>query len=472
MERRTTLCGRPVTDDAITFNDGKNLTTVLLLESGDVQIAALADQPTAPAPAPPPELEPGTIVGGCHEIIREIGRGGFGAVYEARHTELDRPEALKVLTTGLGPTSDEQRFKQEARIIAGLNHPNVVTMFDTGFDAASKRHYIAMELLQGRNLGDEIRRAGAMDQGRVCALFADCLDGLAEAHKRGVTHKDLKPANLFVVERAGRERLVVLDFGVARTAGNKLSVGQQLFGTPRYVAPEYLHHGQATPATDVYQMGLILAEAVAGAPVLDLPPHGCLTQHASPHPLPLPDAVLASPLRGVIERAVQKSPARRYGDAAALAAALRMVEPARPTARGLHRVSRWLPLVAIVAGMLAVVAMVAAIAALWGSEPVPVPEAAPTAVIAEPDATGPPPQLPSDQPGETRAAPTDDPDAGAEDSGDEDPGPTHAASPGGATDEPDAQVVPRRTRPRRAGTPRKTPAKQTTKPVRTLEIVP
>ena len=371
--------------DEIVWDDGAGLTTLIVLETGDLSVDLDPTPRTAPPVEVVPELGEGSIVGGTHEILREIGRGGFGAVYKARHLGLGRVEALKVLTAGRGPAADAERFLHEAQIVAGLDHPNVVRVFDTGFDRACHRHYIAMELLEGRPLNEEIKALGSLPAERAVALFADCLDGLAQAHAKGVVHKDLKPANLFVVQKRGRERLVVLDFGVARSRGRKLTVGQEMYGTPRYAAPEYIRHGVATPATDVYQMGLILAETVSGRPVLDLAPQACLIHHASGKSLSLPDGI-DPPLLTVLARAVEKDPEARFRDAGEMADALRALAPSlREPAAGLA--PRVLVAIGACAFLLVVLALVGAAVWVAADEPSPSIQPAPTPTVAPAAAT-------------------------------------------------------------------------------------
>lgn len=280
-------------------------------------------------------LPPGTVIDNRYEIVDFIGAGGFAMVYRARHIHMQREVALKLLN--ISPhfpqrAEFEERFIREAQIAAQLRHPSIVTTHDFGFTPQERIPYLAMELLRGHELQQEIGE-GPVSPARALPLFVECLHALAEAHDAGIVHKDLKPANLFLVGLGTpREALKVLDFGVARvTSDAKVTKSGQVFGTPQYLAPEYITRQHVSPALDVYQMGLILVEALTGhAVVQGSNPFACADIHAR-GALDLPVDLLESPLGPVLRRALAVDPAERYPHARDFAKALQAIDPATVT---------------------------------------------------------------------------------------------------------------------------------------------
>ena len=211
-------------------------------------------------------LKPGDMVG-RYQIRLEIGRGGFGAVYEAFDPELGRTVALKALKPGrtkrLFP---EEWIKKEAEAVAKLDHPAIVTIFDVGTCPAGA--YLVMELLHGETLGDRIAR-GPVPVDESLRIAEQMAEGLAHAHQRGVLHRDLKPANVFVCEDG---RVKLLDFGLAHLLGTEGSSGA---GTPAYMAPEQAAGEQVDGRADVWAAGMVLGEMITGRrPVEPATPRG------------------------------------------------------------------------------------------------------------------------------------------------------------------------------------------------------
>lgn len=280
-------------------------------------------------------LAPGTIVDGRYRIVRELGEGGFAVVYAAEHTTLERPAALKVLD--LTGNSREvavfrERFAREAKIAARIEHPNVVKVFDYGFVRQTNQPYIAMELLEGRDLEEELCEHGPLEPERALRLFDGVLDALGNAHRNGVVHKDLKPSNLFIKHPGTpRERMVVLDYGIARlhdAPDAKLTQTNQYTGTPAYAAPEYIQSQRAEPPLDVYQMGLIIAESLTGTPVVQASsPMAFFVAHCNGKQR-IDDSLKGTPIGEVLTRAVAVAPEDRYPDAEALRQALAAIDPA------------------------------------------------------------------------------------------------------------------------------------------------
>lgn len=275
------------------------------------------------------ELSPGTLFVSRYEVKELLGQGGYGSVYQAWDTNLSRDVALKVLHNLTSAESQgwavelQERFKREARILGSINHPGLVTVHDFGEHESVP--YLVMELLSGRDLEEEIFRFGPIEPTRALKLFLPCLNALGEGHKRGIVHKDLKPSNLFLVHPNTKDELLkIVDFGVARTAHeDKLTKTGMIVGTPQYFSPEYIARTQVSPAMDVYQMGMILAEMLSGAPCV---PNGLsFMQTCSRHfkgQLEIPAELLEGDFGEVLKRSIHPDPLVRYQDALGFAQAL------------------------------------------------------------------------------------------------------------------------------------------------------
>ncbi len=295
-----------------------------------------------------PALAGARIAGTPWLVVRSIGRGGMGTVYEVEHAALGRRAALKVLHRHHHDRPNlAARMREEARLLARLRHRNLVEVFDLGV-TADGRPWFAMPLLLGRDLRDEVGRAGPLPAEAAAALVAQALDGLSAAHAAGLVHRDVKPENLFL-EADGT--LKVLDFGVAKAlgagAGGATNHGASP-GTPRSMAPEQCAGGPVDARADVYAAGLVLYELVAGrGPFDDLlgNEHALRYAHCTRRPAP-PSSIAprAAPpaLDALILRALAKAPADRFQSAAEMAAALRRLP--RPSAEGVPtRTSPWVP---------------------------------------------------------------------------------------------------------------------------------
>ncbi len=279
-------------------------------------------------------LPAGTLVDGRYRIVRVIGQGGFAVVYLAEHTSLGRQVALKVLDL-TGNQRDvamfRARFQREAKLSSQLDHTNVVRIHDFGFVSQNQQPYMAMELLEGHDLEEELVRFGPMTPARALHLFDGALAGLAAAHARGIVHKDLKPSNLFIANPGTpEERLVVLDFGIAHLFDDhegRLTQTHQYTGTPAYAAPEYIDEQTVSPALDVYQMGLILGETLSGTPVVQASsPMAFLMAHCQGEQR-LDSRLDNTPIASVLKRAVAVSPHERYTCASEFRTALSHVDP-------------------------------------------------------------------------------------------------------------------------------------------------
>lgn len=205
-----------------------------------------------------------------YEVLERVGSGGMGAVYVARQRGVDRRVAVKVLRTDLLQNEQvRERFRREAEIIGRLRHPNSVQLIDFG-ETDDGLMVMIMELLVGRTLGDHLKSQGALPES-VAIRFAEQIAGsLREAHDQGLVHRDLKPANVFLVDLSGELHVKVLDFGIARVLdaeSTRLTSTGQVFGTPQYMSPEQaVATGEVDHRSDIYALGLILYEMVAGRP--------------------------------------------------------------------------------------------------------------------------------------------------------------------------------------------------------------
>ncbi len=269
-------------------------------------------------------LTPGTVLAGRYEITGDLGEGGFAVVYRGRDLEIDREIAVKVLNLSSFAHDKAtlktvvERFRREARTAARIHHSNAVTIFDFG-DTPDGSPFIVMELLEGYDLDVELAQHGPMSIARSVRLFIPALEALGKAHKLGIVHKDLKPSNLFLTHpRTDEERMIILDFGVARVNSGddagRLTTDGQVLGTPQYMAPEYIESQTAQPTLDVYQMGLILAEAIIGKPIVNEDNMvTCLIIHTTGK-LEIPVELLNSPVGEIIGKATRKDHTKRFTD--------------------------------------------------------------------------------------------------------------------------------------------------------------
>jgi serine/threonine-protein kinase len=262
-------------------------------------------------------VAPGRTIGGRYRIVEKIGRGGHGEVYRAQQLPLGRDVALKVLLPEAYVGEGPGRFAREATLVQTLDHPNTVRLYDFGVDD-SGFPFMAFELLRGRTLEEEIEK-GPLSPDRVARIATQVLKALMDAHARGIVHRDIKPSNVFLVDFAGEKDFVkVLDFGVARrtvpsSTQPRITSDGEIVGTPAYMAPEQVKDEPIGPATDVYSLGLVVAEALTGEMVVygKSGPEIWIKQ-ASSNPVELSPRVLASALGPVIVRATNKSPADRF----------------------------------------------------------------------------------------------------------------------------------------------------------------
>ncbi|PDP87993.1 serine/threonine protein kinase [Glycomyces fuscus] len=256
------------------------------------------------------ETDPGRLLVNRYRLDEVIGSGGMGRVWQGTDTLLDRPVAVKELTTppNLPPHEVEvlrTRMLREARSAAQLSHPAIITVFDVAEEDG--RPWIVMELVRGPSLGDLVREEGALPVRRAAGIGEQMAAGLAEAHARGIVHRDIKPGNVLI---AGNDRAVLTDFGIAHLDGaTHLTSTGLLMGSPSYLSPEVAHGHPATPASDMWALGVTLYQAVEGSLPFERPtPMATLTAIVTQD---LPEPVNAGPLRPVLEALCEKRPEDR-----------------------------------------------------------------------------------------------------------------------------------------------------------------
>lgn len=272
----------------------------------------------------------GELIGG-YRVDERIGRGGMGAVYRARHPELDKQVAVKVLLGSLQGRDDvRRRFLDEARMIAALDSPHVVGVHDLA-TLPDGRGYIVMEYLEGESFGNMLKHRGSLPPGEAVAVCLQALSGLGQAHDRGIVHRDMKPANLFIAcEPDGTASVRVLDFGIAKLEQDDDDAGitqsGAMLGTPGYMAPEQSagRSRDVDARADIYSMGVILYGAIAGKlPFTSNDVLYLLMQHRNQEPPLLPEVDgLTDSLRAAVAKALSKQPEDRFESAEAMAQAL------------------------------------------------------------------------------------------------------------------------------------------------------
>ena len=284
----------------------------------------MAERPEIPLPEGPARTpddertlsEESSVYAGRYRVDSELGRGGMGRVLRARDMKLDREVALKVLPPGPHDQHQRERFEQEARAAAALNHPNILAVYDVGEHRGEP--YIVSELLEGETLRHVLAR-GPMPERDALELARQLADALAAAHAKNIVHRDLKPENLFL---GADGRLKILDFGIAKLlAGHKPLAHTDtgaVIGTPAYMSPEQVRGEPADTRSDVFSFGCVVYEMLAGKAPFEL--GGSVeTAYAILHDVPAPlPAFVDARLSRLIARSLEKNPAARYANAGAI----------------------------------------------------------------------------------------------------------------------------------------------------------
>jgi tRNA A-37 threonylcarbamoyl transferase component Bud32 len=261
----------------------------------------------------------GRTVGGRYRLISRLGAGGMSAVYLARHTTIDRLMAIKTLRRDLAlDPVQRDRFVREARAVNRINHENIVEITDFG-ESDDGMVYLVMEYVPGETLLTSMS-AGPFSSARALDIAEQIAGALARAHQMGIVHRDLKPENILLLQKRGRADFVkLLDFGIAKIMdAPSLTGSQQIFGTPGYIAPEYIQSTHIDGRADLYSLGVILYEMVTGALPFDYEyPGDLLVKHVTEPPIP-PRLRLESVdpvMEEFVLRCLRKSPQERFRDA-------------------------------------------------------------------------------------------------------------------------------------------------------------
>lgn len=286
-----------------------------------------------------------------YEIVATVGKGGMGVVYRARHKYLKRDVALKVLRRDVAHDSAAvKRFLQEAQVISTLTSPNTVTVHDFGV-TPDGRTYFVMELMEGQSLGDFLESGGELSVEEALDIVLQTCDSLGEAHSRNIYHRDIKPDNLFMIPLPdGGRRIKVLDFGIARLgdSAEKLTATGLICGTPQYLSPEQAQGKEADGRADLYSLGIVLYESLAGIPPFhDETPVKTVFAHVTKPVPPLDEASggrhFTEAVKLLVSWPLEKFPADRPQSAAVLAAATNVVieMPADEALASLRKTIGW-----------------------------------------------------------------------------------------------------------------------------------
>ncbi len=274
------------------------------------------------------DLGQGSTVAGKYRLERLIGRGGMGSVWAARHLQLDTLVAVKFIDSVSDTKDARVRFEREARAAAQLRSPHVVQILDHGIDD-DERPYIAMELLEGEDLGERLRRTPKLSLQATATIVTQAAKALRRAHDGGVIHRDLKPGNIFLARFDEDEVVKLLDFGVAKLRYNELTPGVQMtqtgviFGSPSYMSPEQARGNRVIDhRTDLWSLAVIVFRCITGTKPFEAGSIGDLVIKLCIDPLPMPAKIapeLPPEMDQFFQRAFARDPERRFQSAAAMA---------------------------------------------------------------------------------------------------------------------------------------------------------
>lgn len=282
----------------------------------------------------------GMKIDGKYQVLENVGKGGMSVVYKAMQTAMNRVVALKMLKMGL--SSDPifaQRFTREASLLGKLNHPNIVTVFDSG-KTPQGNLYLAMDFLSGPTLQDILDKTGAIPVERAAPLILQICDALNHAHKRDIIHRDLKPGNIMIeTDHKGEEVVKIVDFGLAKMGegSERLTRAGELWGSSFYMSPEQCNGSESDSRSDIYSFGIVMYQMLTGK----VPFRGSgfmetVSKQLNEPPPPLrmtkADLNLPDMTERVLFRCLEKAPEDRFQNVADLKSALQSVlpEPAKP----------------------------------------------------------------------------------------------------------------------------------------------
>jgi tetratricopeptide (TPR) repeat protein/predicted Ser/Thr protein kinase len=280
---------------------------------------------------PKEELTRGTTLANRYEIIEELGKGGMGRVYRVDDTKLEQEVALKLIKPEIAKDKKTiERFRNELKLARNIRHKNVCGMFDLGEDKGA--HYITMEYVRGEDLRSLIRRIGQLPIGKSISIAKQICEGLAEAHRLGVVHRDLKSNNI-MIDREGNVR--IMDFGIARSLESKgMTDAGVMIGTPEYMSPEQVEGKEVDQRSDIYSLGIILYEMVTGrVPFEGDTPFTIGMKHKGEIPQDPKElnSQISDDLNRVILRCLEKEKERRFQSAGEVRSELENIEKAIPT---------------------------------------------------------------------------------------------------------------------------------------------
>lgn len=294
------------------------------------------------------EPEVGMILGDQYELLEKLGEGGMGKVFRATQLSMDREVAVKIISREISSDLDSiRRFQREAKVTSRLSHPHSIRVFDFGITDEGL-FYLAMELLRGRELLEEIIHRGRLPLERALDIAIQTLNALLEAHEQGIIHRDLKPTNIFLLDVAGAADYVkVMDFGIAKASFakeyQKVTQTGMIVGTPKYMSPEQARGFGADPRSDIYAVGIMLHEMLTGAaPFEHDSPVQVLLMHISEQTPRLadlcPDMRAVDRVQAMVDRLIAKEPDDRPASVAYAASELQALldslagpRPRRPT---------------------------------------------------------------------------------------------------------------------------------------------
>jgi serine/threonine protein kinase len=268
--------------------------------------------------------EIGSIVGDNYELVAELGSGGMGTVFKAKHVNLPKFFAIKILRRDLSNDPDfRARFLQEARTASLLNHPHLVSIYDYGTTDYGEA-FLVMDFIDGHSLADALEKLKRIEQRQAVKAFIQICEGLAHAHGLGVIHRDLKPSNVMLVNtREASDVVKIVDFGIAKMVGADGSIAHitqsltktgEFFGSPLYMSPEQGNGGNPDNRTDIYSMGVLMYECLTSAP----PFRGdnfffTMMLHNEASPKPFEKALgISEDLEKIVFKALEKNPDDRY----------------------------------------------------------------------------------------------------------------------------------------------------------------
>jgi eukaryotic-like serine/threonine-protein kinase len=277
------------------------------------------------------------LLGGQFRVLEKIGTGGMGSVYKAEQPAMNRMVAIKILHPKLAGRKDlTSRFRREARAMSQLTHPNTVKVFMYGELEDDGSLYIVMEMLEGRNLNQTVRKEGPLPVERAIPILIQCCGALQEAHDLGIVHRDLKPENIFLSKQGGMaDYPKVLDFGLAKVTERQMQPGSviltqegMVFGTPEFMSPEQAQGKTLDARSDIYSLAVILYEVLTGKlPFSARTPMEYIQKHVTDPIIPLservPERKFDRGLDEVLAKALQKQPDNRFQTAGEFGEALR-----------------------------------------------------------------------------------------------------------------------------------------------------